>query len=59
MNMNVTKIVVLGVPALALALGFSGVARAGNLVMNGDFAINGGGGQIDNTTTLADWSTTG
>ena len=43
---------------LSLAVG-SQVAVAGNLVANGDFEINGGGGQIATNTTVGSWTVGG
>jgi hypothetical protein len=45
----VTGLCVMGLSAFAIS------AKA-NLVTNGSFEINGGGGQIHSTTTLANWS---
>ncbi|MBV8646344.1 hypothetical protein [Paludibacterium sp.] len=46
----------LSIAALGLALSFANAAEATNLVTNGDFSTNGGGGQVGFNTTLNGWT---
>jgi hypothetical protein len=52
------KLAVIGVPAVALILGATGRADAGpvNLVTNGGFEDNTGGGQLTTTVTATGWT---
>jgi hypothetical protein len=61
-RMTWKKLAVTGIPALALVLVASGIARAGsqNLVTNGSFEVTtNGGGQLGFNTNATGWTTTG